>query len=337
MALRWLIALLIGWTSVAHAVEFRLPVEDTSEFSIEVALQQAVVRAAEQMTGIPSDELTADAPDLFSLSEAFVNSYGFEDEAFLVDIDVEGLKDRLRSSGISIWDGPRPSFLMWMTEERGLERVMVGAEPHPVIDQVLEAGARFNINISRPLMDLEDTLALSPAEIWGEFAGAVETASARYGSNHMIVLGDRPARQTLRYWLYSSDGDTVSGEVTGQTPSERTEAFIGRLMAYARAISDKQTETERDAFADRPTLRNQMPLQGEALRLRIRFSDVIDLMALLDHLSTHTADVQVATFAISGSQADVQVTTGLSLQAIDEVVSSFEGIQFVSPLVYALN
>ncbi len=337
MALRWLVTLLIGWASAAHAVEFRLPVEDSSEFSIDIALQQAVVRAAEQMTGMPSDELTADAPDLFSLSEAFVNSYGFEDEAFLVDIDVEGLKDRLESSGISVWEGPRPSFLMWVTEERGLERVMVGAEPHPVIDQVLEAGARFNIGISRPLMDLEDTLALSPAEIWGEFAGAVETASARYGSDHILVLGERPDRQMLRYWLYSTDGETVSGDVSGPTPSDRTEALIGRLMAYARAISEKQTERARDALTDRAIVPNQMLLDGEPLQLQIRFSDVVDLMALLDYLSTDTDDLKVATFSLAADQADVQVTTNLSLEAVDEIISSFEGIQFVSPLVYALN
>ena len=37
-------------------------------------------------------------------------------------------------------------------------------------------------------MDLEDTLALSPAEIWGEFAGAVNNASSRYGIEHVLSL-----------------------------------------------------------------------------------------------------------------------------------------------------
>lgn len=337
MAHRWLVAWLIVWAPLVHAVEFRLPVDDAAQFSVEIALQRAVERTAEQLTGIPRDELTANAPDLFSLSEAFVNSYGFEDDTFLVDIDTEGLKDRLESSGVSVWEGPRPSFLMWMTEEQGLERVMIGAEPHPVVEQVLEAGERFDIRINRPLMDLEDTLAISPAEIWGEFRGVVETASARYDSDHIIVLGDRPDRQSLRYWVYPSDGAPVSDDVTGPTPSARADVFIGRLMAFARTMSEADQRATVGGLTEQSSQSNPTPLDGEQLQLQIRFNDIIDFMGLLDHLSTETAELTVTHFSVAGSQADVQVSTNLSLEAVDRVISSFEGIQFVSPRVYALN
>ena len=56
----------------------------------------------------------------------------------------------------------RPEFLIWATEERGLERLMVGQESNLIIDRLMEASERFGVPMQRPLMDLEDTLALSP-------------------------------------------------------------------------------------------------------------------------------------------------------------------------------
>ena len=72
------------------------------------------------MTGVPQPQMISQAPDLFSLSEALVNSYGYDGNVFIVDIDVDGLKTRLKTAGIDLWESERPEFLIWATEERGL-------------------------------------------------------------------------------------------------------------------------------------------------------------------------------------------------------------------------
>ena len=43
---------------------------------------------------------------------------------------------------------------------------MIGQEPNRIIERLMAASERFGVPMQRPLMDLEDTLALSPAEIW---------------------------------------------------------------------------------------------------------------------------------------------------------------------------
>ena len=168
---------ILAWPAAAK--EYRMPVEEPQNFVLEEALASVVQGAAEQMTGMTVGDMQTEAPDLFALSEALVNSYGFDSGTFLVDVDVEGLKTRLGAAGISLWVGPRPEFLLWATEERGLERVMIGLEPNPIVDGVLQASQRFALPIRRPLMDLDDTLALSPAEVWGGFSSVVERASSR--------------------------------------------------------------------------------------------------------------------------------------------------------------
>ena len=337
MAFRVVLVFLTLWVPQSQAAEFRLPVEDPAVFSVEIALDRAVQQAAEQMTGVPVNKLTSDAPDLFSLSEAFVNSYGFESDAFVVDVDLEGLQARLESAGVAIWQGPRPQILLWATEERGLERVMIGNEPHPAVDPILASGPRFNIEITRPLMDLEDTLALAPAEIWGEFDGAVEAASSRYGAEYIVVIGERPARQTMHYWMYSPEGSPVSGQVSGGTVSERSDALIETLMAFARSQSESITsepvfETPVDVPAQAPSAASNV-----GFSLVVRYEDIVNFMALLDHLAESSAPLQVTQFSISGQEALVQIKTDLPLEAIDRQISSFEGARFISPLVYALN
>lgn len=325
----------------AHALEYRMPVEEPQNFVLEEALATVIEGVAEQMTGMARSEMTAYAPDLFSLSEALVNSYGFDQGTFLVDVDVDGLKTRLAAANIPLWTGPRPEFLLWATEERGLERVMVGLEANPVVDGVLVASERFALPIRRPLMDLEDTLALAPAEIWGGFSGVVERASARYGAEHIVVLGDRPDRQSLRFWVYEPGQDVVIGEVTGETADIRVASFMRKLLEHARSL---QVQPVVPTVVRGPIARERAPTTNTfdvgvsgTLNVIVSYQDPVQLMALLDHLEADAARARVSALRLTEGVASIQLTTDLSLEATDQLISSFGSVRFVSPLSYALN
>lgn len=339
MSMRIWVLCIAVLASPAHALEYRMPVEEPQNFVLEEALATVVQGVAEQLTGMAVTELTADAPDLFSLSEALVNSYGFDQGTFLVDVDVEGLKSRLAAANIPLWTGPRPEFLLWATEERGLERVMLGLESNPVVDGVLRASERFALPIRRPLMDLEDTLALAPAEIWGGFSGVVERASARYGAEHILVLGDRPDRQRLRFWVYEPGQDVATGEVTGETPDIRVAALMRKLLEHARTL---QVTRPEPAVVRSPMERPATPSVSDArlagtLSVTITYRDPVRLMALLDHLEADAATATVSGLRLADGVASIQLHTDLSLEATDRLISSFGSVTFVSPLSYALN
>jgi hypothetical protein len=326
---------------VANALEYRVDVTEPSLFNVEEAIQNVIVGAAENLTGIPVTQMTTDAPDLFSLSEALVNSYGYDGDTLIVDIDVEGLKTRLKTAEIELWESKRPELLIWATEERGLERLMVGPESNVIVDRLLAASERFGVPMQRPLMDLEDTLALSPAEIWGEFAGAVTNASARYGLPHILVIGDRPARQALKYWLYDSSGDFRSGDLSGVDEDARANALIEVVMNYARSVSEPQEPVPSPTFVSRDnaplaSLQPQDTLIAGQWTVNVEYADVIRLMELIDHVEASEL-VLIQSVQVRATDASIVLKTDLPLGATDDLISSFASIQFISPLVYSLK
>ncbi|HBX26125.1 MAG TPA: hypothetical protein DEF72_01705 [Gammaproteobacteria bacterium] len=325
-------------TSVT-ALEYRVDVGEPSLFDVENSIENVIIGAAEKMTGVPQSQMMGQAPDLFSLSEALVNSYGYDGNFFIVDIDVIGLKTRLETAGIDLWESERPEFLIWATEERGLERLMIGQEPNRIVERLMAASGRFGVPMRRPLMDLEDTLALSPAEIWGEFAGAVNNASSRYGIKHVLVIGDRPERQSMKYWFFESNGEFRSGEVSGADADERSDKLISVVMQYARSISDNGRKIP--AVVARPAessvlFQPQIQDVTGQWAVRVEYTDVIRLMELIDHIEA-SESVTIHATEIRANDATIVLKTDLSLGVTDQLVSDFSAVQFISPLVYSLK
>ena len=321
------------------ALEYRVDVEEPSLFDVENSIENVIIGAAEKMTGVPQPQMISQAPDLFSLSEALVNSYGYDGNVFIVDIDVDGLKTRLKTAGIDLWESERPEFLIWATEERGLERLMIGQEPNRIIERLMTASERFGVPMQRPLMDLEDTLALSPAEIWGEFAGAVNNASSRYGIEHVLVVGDRPERQSMKYWLFESNGEYRSGELSGADADERANELIAVVMQYARSISNNVGKSPVVvARVAEPSVSFQPQTQDVAGQwtVRVEYTDVIRLMELIDHIEASDS-VTIHATEIRANDATIVLKTDLSLGVTDDLVSDFAAVQFISPLFYSLK
>ena len=339
MAARFFLIIVCLLPIAVSALEYRVDVEEPSLFDVENSIENVIIGAAEKMTGVPQPQMISQAPDLFSLSEALVNSYGYDGNVFIVDIDVDGLKTRLKTAGIDLWESERPEFLIWATEERGLERLMIGQEPNRIIERLMAASDRFGVPMQRPLMDLEDTLALSPAEIWGEFAGAVNNASSRYGIGHVLVVGDRPERQSMKYWLFESNGEYRSGELSGADADERANELIAVVMQYARSISNNVGKSPVVvARVAEPSVSFQPQIQDVAGQwtVRVEYTDVIRLMELIDHIEASDS-VTIHATEIRANDATIVLKTDLSLGVTDDLVSDFAAVQFISPLVYSLK
>ena len=339
MVARFLIIVACLLPTAVSALEYRVEVGEPSLFDVENSIENVIIGAAEKMTGVPQPQMISHAPDLFSLSEALVNSYGYDDNVFIVDIDVDGLKTRLKTAGIELWESKRPAFLIWATEERGLERLMIGQEPNRIIERLMAASERFGVPMQRPLMDLEDTLALSPAEIWGEFAGAVNNASSRYGIEHVLVVGDRPERQSMKYWLFESNGEYRSGELSGVDADERANELVAVVMQYARSISNnvgKSPVVSDRVAGSSVSLQPQMQDVAGQWTVRVEYDDVIRLMELIDHIEAADS-VTIHATEIRANDATIVLKTDLSLAVTDDLVSDFTPVQFISPLVYSLK
>ena len=303
------------------ALSVELPITDRVQFDLDRGLRDAVVRVAEQMTGMPETQLMTEDPGLFTLPEALVFSYGFTENGFLVDVDDAALITRLAQASIPLWEPPRPATLVWLTEEVGLERRMLWADESALASAFASQFARFDVPLRFVLMDLEDQLALSPAEIWGGFDTAVTGASARYGMDWVMVLGDRPDANETRYWLYR-DGQKVMDTVVSGEIDARALQFTQDLLARLRSRS-KSVVIEAPA-----------PIEGESpspLVVRLLEAETVGLLDLLGRLERDPRVIRVAPIVLTGTEASLHVEGALDASALSGLLQSMDGLIEVEP------
>ena len=95
----------------------------------------------------------------------------------------------LRDAGLPVWAADRPRTLAWVVLERDGERRLLSAtspEDAPIADSLRRRARERGLELSLPLMDLEDS-ALSPAAAWGLFWEDINAASARYAPDLVLV------------------------------------------------------------------------------------------------------------------------------------------------------
>jgi len=310
---RWSFALI---ASPVVALSVELPITDRSGFDLDAGLRRAVIQVAEQLTGIGENQLLTEDPALLSLPESLVFSYGFTESGFLVDVDDAALKTRLARAAIALWDAVRPETLIWLTEEVGLERRMTFPEDSALAPLLRAQSARFDVPFRFVLMDLEDQLALSPAEIWGGFVTAVTSASARYGIDWVMVLGDRPVANATRYWLYQDGRKVMDTMVTGPV-EERMMQITQDLLARLR------TRSTVEAVPSEPPIMERV---GDPMRVRLVELDTVGLLELLAILEADPRVRRIAPIVLTGDEASLSVEGALDGAALADLLRTTAGL-----------
>lgn len=110
-----------------------------------------------------------------------------------VAFDGGALERELSESGQPVWGPERPATLLWIAVDGGGgKRFVMGperefAEEGALRDVLADSAARRGLPLVYPLMDAEDRLQASFAEVWGGFDDSILEASARYGADAVLV------------------------------------------------------------------------------------------------------------------------------------------------------
>ncbi len=123
-----------------------------------------------------------------------------------VAFDNSSIDKLLARYGFTAWGAVRPATLVWLGVQQGKRRVLVGANDHGLVREVLDdAAQRRAIPVRLPLLDLTDQSQMSAADIWGGFFENIVEASRRYETQAVLIgklypLGrEWEARWTLKY------------------------------------------------------------------------------------------------------------------------------------------
>jgi len=162
-----------------------------------------------------------------------------------VEFDGAQLARILDTAGQPVWGIERPLIAVWYATDDGAgNRTIVGGGTGTVTDQdrlregLQSAADERGLPVVFPLVDAEDLVQVSFADIWGNFSGPLMQASERYGADALLIgrarsssLNDRRVRWTL---VTRTEQQAWEGTVAGG-PGQAATWLAQRLVTYADA------------------------------------------------------------------------------------------------------
>lgn len=129
-----------------------------------------------------------------------------------------GIEKLLRDLRLPIWPANRPSMLVWLMVDDAEGRSRVSSSSHSDVLKFTQASTkRRGIPLIKPLMDLEDQVALPAQTLWSLDQDAIERASERYAADSILVgrLTETSMGEWRAGWLLMHRGRTTVFDSSG--------------------------------------------------------------------------------------------------------------------------
>ncbi len=261
-----------------------------------------------------------------SKPETYIRRFGFRiddtslnrQQVFQASFDEKAVNRLLRSANVAIWGQSRPSTLVWLAMENGGRRSIINAsEAFP--EMFAESFQERGLPVLFPLMDFEDSAAISAVDVWGGFSGKIQDASRRYGSES--ILAGRLSRSL----------------------SQDNELFYGRLNLIFRGVSQSVAVDGLDAVGvtqlaadlvgstlSRHYAIDASDASGKTLLMVENVSSLEDYAALLKYLERMTAIRDVSVHKVNGSTIELELTIDGSERQLADSLALGRNLRAVS-------
>jgi uncharacterized protein len=223
--------------------------------------------------------------------------YTTEQRIISVNFAAAFIDELLADADIPVWDGNRPSVLVWMVLQSSAgDREFLTADSNPEIVKVMQdfAVAR-GLPIIFPVLDFEDRRTLSENTAWNLDEAAISSASDPYGADS--ILAGR-----LHF--------TASGELVGlwqfqfQDEADVFDGFDSELQSYLYEPLNRITTQLAGYFAILPE-----SIDGETIRLRIDgIKNLNAYSALLNYVENLGLVAAVTTAEVDGERIELQLS-----------------------------
>ncbi|GBE09610.1 hypothetical protein BMS3Bbin12_01472 [bacterium BMS3Bbin12] len=222
--------------------------------------------------------------------------------------DPDAVRIILQQAALPVWGSARPTTLIWLAVEDGMQRSIVGEnEQSPLERALVKVASQRGIAVLLPLMDLEDERRLSFGDLWGGFAAPVRAASARYGT-HAVLVG------RIRH---GSGGEWRA----------RWTLYVGNHTARWRSGADTEAQLLGfgiNGLADRLAAQFAVPAGDTARSLvRIEVNGVRSLKAyarVRAYLRRLNPVLHVQTFAVRTAQADFRLEIRGDIRVLKQAI-----------------
>ena len=223
--------------------------------------------------------------------------YTVEQRIISVNFAAALIDELLADANIPVWDGNRPSVLVWMVLQNSSgDREFLTADSNPEIVKVMQdfAVAR-GLPIIFPVLDFEDRRTLTENIAWNLDEPAISSASERYGADS--ILAGR-----LHF--------TASGELVGlwqfqfQEEADVFDGFDSELQSYLYDPLNRITTRLAGYFAILPE-----SIGGETIRLRVDgIKNLNAYSSLLSYVENLGLVDTVTTAEVDGERIELQLS-----------------------------
>jgi hypothetical protein len=240
---------------------------------------------------LPLEDNTASADtdeEQFYTAEQRIISINFA--AALID-------ELLADAGIPVWDGNRPSVLVWMVLQNSAgDREFLTADSNPEIVQVMQdfAAAR-GLPIIFPVLDFEDRKTLSENVAWNLDEAVISSASERYGADSILAgrLHFTASSELVGLWQFQF-----------QDQADVFDGFDSELQSYLYDPLNRITTQLASYFAILPE-----SIDGETIRLRIDGIKTLSAYSsLLNYVENLGLVAIVTTAEVDGERIELQLS-----------------------------
>ncbi len=219
------------------------PVTDRSQQAYQQALLAAFKEVVVRSSGTQRALEAFYVQESYKKVASFIRTYEYQPlpksddpEApkllLVFHFDSNAIRRLLQDAAVPMWSGSQPVTLMWIAYEDNYERKVLstGTKPEDDIKQlVMQQVQRRGLPVVLPLMDLEDELQVTSADIWGLFPDPIMAASQRYGSDS--VLAGRLVSQN-NGWRGRFFLNVDSQQVYRDFESDSHDALMGQVIDW---------------------------------------------------------------------------------------------------------
>lgn len=266
-----------------------------------------------KVTGEVRNLANADLKEAMKQPEEYVIGYSYrrsstnpKQQILQVEFVKESVNRLLRQSGIAIWGISRPPTLLWLAVQNTQGRnILNGIATETTTNNLNKSFTAYSLPMIFPLLDVEDSNAISVDDVWRLLTNKITKASERYGEVPILA-----GRLLVNNYLYNGrlslifNGEQIDAEINNLNENQLSLVaadLVGSTLSKHYAVASLDAK------------------ENPRLLVKNIFT-VADYNSLLHYLEKLTAIRSTFVRRISGSESIVElelVIDGYSSQLTD--------------------
>ncbi|XOV82953.1 MAG: DUF2066 domain-containing protein [bacterium] len=272
------------------------PVSAQSDAERNRVAQEGLLVVLSRLTGLASVPRTPAIAAALAEPQNFYNRFVFfttreangEQQTHLrITFQSNAMQQLVKTANLPVWWSKRPNVLAWLVVDDGLSReILASASPHPLVTQLRNYAADRGVTLTLPLLDMEDSLAVSPADVWGKVTASLDQAAARYDAD-LVLVGRLSEDQTFNGEIYRGDWEVwLDGQALAAnfTTPDLAEAVRGGIDMLTERLAEKYAVLPRSQRAQRIYISGLSDILGYAELMAylnsLEFVDALDVEAI---------------------------------------------------------